>query len=403
MSGDPAMTTTPGARTISLSLPAAAAGPRAYDIVVGQGVLAELGSRASRLVSSRKALLVVDDQLPGETVRVALESLDKAGIEVTQAPLRALEVNKTLATVERLLVEAEQARLERGDVVIALGGGITGDVAGFVASSFKRGVPVIQCPTTLLAMVDASVGGKTGVNLESHGGSLRKNMVGAFWQPRLVLADTRSLLSLEDRELSAGIAECLKHGMLSGGIDPDLGAWTRQEIGRIRSRELGVIDELVERNVKVKASIVQEDEREEASSAQGGRALLNLGHTFAHAIETIPTLSPDGDPAHAPLLHGEAVALGLVAASEAARALGHFEADAVDEIRGAVQAMGMRSRIDGLPPNDEIIGAMGSDKKVQGGALRLVVPMGGGQAQVVESPAREVVIAGLEAIRDPHR
>ncbi|MCA9311220.1 MAG: iron-containing alcohol dehydrogenase, partial [Phycisphaerales bacterium] len=253
---------------------------RSYDIVVGAGVLDELGPRAKALVPGRHAFLVTDHNLPRSTIARARTSLEAAGFRVTEASANATEPEKSLATVERLLEAVGRARLERRDPVIALGGGIVGDVTGFVAASYRRGVPFIQCPTTLLAMVDASVGGKTGVNLVI-GGALRKNMVGAFWQPRTVLADIATLASLPERERRAGLAECLKHGLICAATDPALFDWTVAHADAIARLDAPALTELVTRNVAVKAAVVAGDEREEASS--GGRALLNLGHTFGHA------------------------------------------------------------------------------------------------------------------------
>ncbi|MEM1424592.1 MAG: 3-dehydroquinate synthase family protein, partial [Planctomycetota bacterium] len=287
-------------------------GERSYDVIVGAGLLASVGGRVRELFpGSGRVFVVHDNNLPKETVALVRDSLASEGFAVAGDGVNALESNKTVATVDRLLHGVAETRHERTDPVVALGGGIVGDVAGFVAASFKRGVPVVQCPTTLLAMVDASVGGKTGVNLGTRSG-LKKNLVGAFWQPSLVLADVETLRSLPTRELSAGLGECLKHGLIcaspSGPGEASPGTLfeeTKEHCVRIRMGELDRAVRLIAENVRVKAAFVAGDERETAPSAAGGRALLNLGHTFAHAIETIPHLSPDGDPEHAPLLHGE--------------------------------------------------------------------------------------------------
>jgi len=326
-------------------------------------------------------------------------SLTRAGFSVTAASVRASEANKTLDTVARLLHQIASTRHERSDPVVALGGGVVGDISGFVAATYRRGVPIVQCPTTLLAMVDASVGGKTGVNLALPGGLVAKNLAGAFWQPAQVLADTTALASLPERVFRSGLAECLKHGLLSHEVDQNLFSWTSQNLVRFRLGESASLPELIERNVRVKAWFVERDERENPAQSGPGRVLLNLGHTFAHAIETLPGLSPDGRPENSPLQHGEAVAFGLVAAAATAHALGRLSAEDRDSVRVAVERLGMESRLVGLPPDDLIVEAMSHDKKVSGGRLRLVLPASLGRCEVVEDPPVSVVQVGLAAIR----
>ncbi|HVZ94412.1 MAG TPA: 3-dehydroquinate synthase family protein [Phycisphaerales bacterium] len=381
-------------------------GPRSYDVLVGEGVLSEIGPRAADLVPGRRAFVVVDVGVPATIVGTALASLEQSGFTVTRADLKPSEANKSIDTVSRLLHQIAQTRHERTDPVIAIGGGIVGDVAGFVAASYRRGVPVIQCPTTLLAMVDASVGGKTGVNLVFPDKTL-KNMVGAFWQPRLVVADIFALASLPERHLRAGLAECVKHGLISVGIknpvgrpvDADLFTWTNANLLRFRMGDAALLEALIARNVAVKAAIVTDDEREEKPSSAGGRALLNLGHTFGHAIESFHYLSPDGDPRNAPVLHGEAVALGLVAAAAASRAMNRLAQPDEERIRVAVERLGMESRVVGLPPDDKLIEAMSHDKKSIGGSIRVVVPASLGVSEVIEKPPLDAIRAGWDAIR----
>lgn len=371
-----------------------------YQVMVGAGALDTLSEQAASLVKGRRALLVIDDQLPGQTISAAVTALSHAGFALATPRLCALETNKTLAQAQRLLIAAADEQLDRADLVVALGGGIVGDVAGFVAASYKRGLAVIQCPTTLLAMVDASVGGKTGVNLKTRAG-LMKNLVGAFHQPSVVLADVRTLDSLEDRHLRAGLAECIKHSLIAEHAteECDMFQWTRDIIPRAIARDQESLIELVARNVRVKAAVVARDEREEASSSVGGRALLNLGHTFAHAIETIPNLSPDADPASAPLVHGEAVALGLIAAAHTSRTLNMLDESAIQLITETVKAAGLPTAIANLPDDATILHAMAHDKKAHAGSLRLVLLESIGDARVVENVADEFIAAGLAAIR----
>ncbi len=372
-------------------------GRRGYDVRVGEGLLDRLGeiTLGAGAAPGSRAFMVCDDGLPPATVARAKGSLTAAGLLPTLAPAHAAETEKSLATLEPLLAQMSGLRLDRLEAVIALGGGIVGDLAGFAAAVYRRGVPVIQCPTTLLAMVDASVGGKTGVNL-SVSGNLKKNMVGSFHQPRAVIADVSVLGSLPERVFRAGLAECLKHGMIAAGFgDAGLFGWTVQNLDRIGRRETEALVELIARNIAVKAAVVGHDEREEEAS--GGRALLNLGHTFAHAIETLPDLAPGSHPA--PLQHGEAVALGLVAASRCAAEAGLCTSQFAATIAAAVERAGLPISVRGLPPNPRVLELIAHDKKVLGGNLRLILPAGFGGAKVVESPALPAITAGIDAIR----
>lgn len=389
----------PPARTVPVRLP-----EHAYEVVIGAGVLDSLGARVAALAprSSGRCFMAWDGSLPDGLVARAKESLASAGARVAGAPVVADEPSKSLAQVERLLVELAGSGHERFDPVVALGGGVVGDVAGFAAAVYRRGVPLVQCPTTLLAMVDASVGGKTGVNLAVPGGAgvdLRKNLVGAFHQPILVLADIDALGSLPPRQHRSGLAECVKHALLSADFgDPGLLEWTESAVDRLLARDAGTLTELIARNVAVKARVVESDPRE-VKPGDAGRALLNLGHTFAHAIETLPGLSPSGRAQDAPLHHGEAVALGLVAACHASASMGLADAGLAGRVTRLLAALGLPTRVGGLPANERVLDRMAGDKKVIGGRLRLVVPAAPGRSRVVESPPREAVIAGLDAIR----
>ena len=370
-------------------------GPRGYDVYVGAGVLDSLGTVTASIGPASRAFLVADEGLPPQTVARAERSLTAAGIVPIVSRVHASEAEKSLVTLERLLVEMTAQRLDRQEPVIALGGGIVGDVAGFASAIYRRGVPLVQCPTTLLAMVDASIGGKTGVNLAAAG-ELKKNMVGAFHQPRSVLADVSVLGSLPQRVFRAGLAECLKHGLIAGEFgDPGLFAWTRQHLRQILGQEQGPLVELIGRNIAIKAAVTRIDEREEALG--GGRALLNLGHTFGHAIETIPDLAPLGLPP--PLMHGEAVALGLIAAARCAAAAGLASSILGDDVLAAVRACGLPVSLHGLPSTDRVLALMTHDKKVLKGKLRLVLPTTPGVAAVVEDPPRSAIVAGIDAIR----
>jgi len=381
-------------------------GPQRYDIVIGKALASEAvaGLRSVGLEPPRRLMLAVDANLERSRVDAWASTLEAAGYEISRHALVAEERAKSMAELEGLLVAMARAKLERRDGLMAIGGGVVGDLAGFAAATYQRGVRWVQVPTTLLSMVDASVGGKTGVNLSVGGvdgggsGGEKKNYVGAFHQPSLVLADVEWLSTLPARHLRAGLAECLKHGLLSGEFgDPELWEWTCQVLPRVRAIDQAALAELVARNVAVKARVVEFDSHE--TRADGGRALLNLGHTFGHAIEPMPNLSPDGRREHAPLHHGEAVALGLIAAANAGVAMGVTPVDLADRIRSGVALAGFPTTIAGLPPNGALLGLMSHDKKVSQGRLRLIVPVAQGRCAVVTDPDERAVMAGWDAIR----
>ncbi|MFG0307475.1 MAG: 3-dehydroquinate synthase family protein [Phycisphaerales bacterium JB040] len=377
-----------------------------YPVHIAPGMLPNcahlLGQALER--TPARAFVMLDKGVPQHHADAMLASLDDASIRVTTHLIDPSERVKTIDTwafaCERLAASGQ----DRAEPVIALGGGITGDIAGFVAAAYRRGVPVVQCPSTLLAMVDASVGGKTGVNLPvktDHTTRLLKNLIGAFHQPALVLADTDLLASLSARHFRAGLAESIKHACIATGITgDDLLGWTESNLARAAERDQGTVAELIRRSVDLKARVVGSDPRETAPSGTGGRALLNLGHTFAHAIETLPDLTPEpGDPSQAPLLHGEAVALGLVSAFASAAHLDLVDPDLPCRVASMLSVAGLPTRVAGLPDNEALVGAMGHDKKTIGGTLRLVLPTAPGVARVVEDPPPDAVHAGLDAIR----
>lgn len=382
-------------------------GERSYNAIVGHGLMDRLGQfvRSALGDAHTRVILVSDSALPPPLVQHASASLQSHGFAVAALTIDSTETNKSVHNAERICVAMASARLERRDPVIALGGGIVGDLAGFAASMYRRGVPIIQCPTTLLSMVDAAVGGKTGANLSLPSGDLLKNLVGAFHQPSLVLADVGSLLSLPQRHLRSGLAECLKHAMLASDVESpgehadDLFSATLTTAPACLARDPSHLAALIARNIAIKARVVASDERELSPDPAGGRAALNLGHTFAHAIETINTLSPDANPANSPLHHGEAVALGLVAAAHAGVAIGSLSADEAERVRTAVRTLGLPDHIAGLPGNDVLLARMQHDKKVAGGKLRLIIPHGIGHVQSHFDPPVRVIEAGWNAIR----
>ncbi|MBX3383098.1 MAG: 3-dehydroquinate synthase [Phycisphaeraceae bacterium] len=378
----------------------------AYDVVVGPGLLPSLGARLKPLVprGSGRALLAYDSLLPTHTVETAETSLAAAGFAVSLVPVVASERAKCISAWRAILDELALARLERFDPLIALGGGVVGDIAGFAAATYRRGIPCVQCPTTLLSMVDASVGGKTGINLEV-GDALAKNFVGAFHQPCLVIADVDTLDSLPPRDLRAGLAECIKHALiestpLAGDTSPppagllaDIGPLIDDCLmGKSHARAA-----LVHRNIAVKARFVGADVRETAPDEAGGRALLNLGHTFGHAIETIPELAPPNELP--PLSHGEAVGLGTLAATRTAVELRLAPPELPQLVEDLLARAGLPGRVKNVPPAQVIVQRMYDDKKVIGGRLRLVVPTSPGQAIILNNPPVEVVEQAVNSLR----
>lgn len=389
-------------RTVRVQL-----GERSYSVHVGNGVLDRVPAEIRQRLGDRptRAFVVHDTGVPGEYLDELRASLDAVGLAVATISVTPTERDKSIATLEQVLSAMGASGHTRADPVVTLGGGIVGDLGGFAAASYQRGVPVVQCPTTVLSMVDASVGGKTGVNLavdDSAGGSrLLKNFVGAFHQPIAVAADTRTLESLPERHRRSGLAECIKHAMIAGGLTgADLISETRAALPGVISGDTDAAARLIERSVSLKGEVVSRDERETIAGTGGVRMLLNLGHTFGHAIETLPGLSPDtGDPSLAPLHHGEAIALGLIAACRCAEAMEMCEPSVGDETAELIRAAGLPTRVAGLPSAGAILARMGSDKKATSGDLRLILPDGRGRCRVVTDAPRDAIVAGIDAIR----
>ncbi|MEY3023080.1 MAG: 3-dehydroquinate synthase [Planctomycetota bacterium] len=354
-------------------------------LVVGRGAVARLAAllEAEGARLSDRGVLVVADQAVGAHSDRVVAALAEAGARVARVELVATEAAKSVAQVERVWQAALEERLDRRSLVVAVGGGLVGDLAGFAAATYLRGIDLVQVPTTLLAMVDAAIGGKTGVNLPLPDGGLGKNLAGAFWQPRLTVADPDALATLPPRELRAGLAECVKHAILAGEA---LWAQIEEDATRLAVADPAALDRLIPATAAIKAGVVSRDPLE-----RGERALLNLGHTFGHAIETLPGLG---------LLHGEAVSIGIVAACATAVAMGLVD-DALAARIGRLLAE-LELPV-GLPPQaavraDEVRRRMGFDKKNEGRVLRLVLPHALGDVRLVESPPPAAVDAGLAAI-----
>ncbi len=388
---------------------------RAYCVLVGEGGLDQLPQNTRRICpKATRAFVVLDTGVPQHFCQAIEHQLNAIGLETTISKVTPSEKIKSFETYQSLLIDIARSGHTRVDPVIAIGGGVVGDLAGFVAASYQRGVPMIQCPTTLLAMVDASVGGKTGFNLTvpadrpGEQSLLLKNLVGAFHQPKLVVADIDVLDSLDARYRRAGLAECIKHGMICKTIGSgsetgheELMDWMIEHLDGIRSFKKPEIQELVTRNVALKAAVVMRDEHESTTGHAGGRMLLNFGHTFGHAIETINHLSPDAnDPSLAPLHHGEAVGLGMLAASACGVAMGRFDTKHLDELVHVLDRIGLPTKVAGLPNSDEVIERMQRDKKTTGGTLRVILPIGRGECEIVQGVDPAMLAAGIDFIRD---
>ena len=337
--------------------------PRSYDILVGGGLVADAGAHLRPLLRRPRAIVVTDDNVAALYRGPLLDSLAGAGIDGDVIVLPAGEETKAFAHLEGLIDGLLARRVERSTTVIALGGGVVGDIAGFAAAIVLRGIDFVQVPTTLLAQVDSSVGGKTGINTPRG-----KNLVGVFHQPRLVLADIGTLDTLPRRELLAGYAEMAKYGLID---DPAFFDWLEANGAAILAGDEAARRHAVVTACRAKARIVADDERE-----QGRRALLNLGHTFAHALEAEAGYGGD-------LLHGEAVAIGMVLAFDLSVRLGLCPAADADRVRRHLSDIGLPTTPPTAPDGAAaLIEHMRSDKKVTGGHVAFVLARGIGQAFV---------------------
>jgi 3-dehydroquinate synthase len=346
-----------------------ALGERSYPIHVGPGLL---GNTALYGLTAKQVLVVTNDvvaplYLP--RVQAAL-----AGRDVATVVLPDGERQKTLTTFATVIDRLVDARFHRDACVVALGGGVIGDLTGYVAASYQRGIDFVQIPTTLLAQVDSSVGGKTAVN---H--ARAKNMIGAFHQPIAVLADTDTLRTLPPRELAAGLAEIIKYGII---VDAEFFAWLEEHIDELKALDAAALTHAIRRSCEIKASIVAEDERE-----HGRRALLNLGHTFGHALEAIGHYER--------WLHGEAVAVGTVLAARTSVALGWLKAGDAERIEKLLGRAGLPTKASGVVA-DELLDHMRGDKKADRAGLKLVLVEALGHAVVARAPA-EATLRGVLA------
>ena len=362
-------------RTINVGL-----GERAYEVLIGEDLLKAAGERIAPLLKRGRTAVVGDETVLALHGPALSGALAKAGIEASLIGVPAGEASKSFAELEHLCDRLLALELDRGDMLVAFGGGVVGDLAGFAASIYKRGIDFVQIPTTLLAQVDSSVGGKTAIDTPRG-----KNLIGAFHQPRLVLADLSVLATLPPRQIGAGYAEVIKYGLLG---DFAFFEWLEANGLKVLALEPLALAHAVARSVEMKAEIVAEDERE-----AGRRALLNLGHTFGHALEAEVGFGDD-------LLHGEAVALGCAMAFRFSASQGLCPRQDAVRAEAAIASVGLPVRMDqvkGAPfAADRLIAHMGQDKKAEGGKLVLVLARGIGRAVVAKGvepgPLRQYLI-----------
>ncbi len=351
-------------------------GPRGYDIVVGTGVLAEAGRLIAPILRRKKVIAVTDETVAALHLEMLAASLGQAGIDCHAVVLPPGEKTKDFQHLESLLDRILEHGIERGGTLVALGGGVIGDITGFAAAIALRGIDFVQIPTTLLAQVDSSVGGKTGINARQG-----KNLIGAFHQPRLVLADSGVLETLPRRQLLAGYGEVAKYGLLG---DEPFFAWLEGHGADLLDGDPGLIRHAVVACCKAKAAIVAADEREADS-----RALLNLGHTFGHALEAETGFG-------GALLHGEAVAIGMVMAFDLSVRLGLCPPEDAARARRHLAAVGLPTGTDALPTvlwdPRRLVAHMARDKKVEGGKLTFILTRGIGGAFIARDVPGEALI-----------
>ena len=345
--------------TVSVALPG-----REYDVVIGPGLLAEAGALITPLLRRKRVAVITESRVAALHLDALRAGLAAEGIEMSALELAPGEGTKDWANLQRSVDWLLDQQVERGDIVVAFGGGVIGDLVGFASAVLRRGVRFVQIPTSLLAQVDSSVGGKTGINAAQG-----KNLIGAFHQPSLVLADTDVLGTMPARDFIAGYGEVVKYGLLG---DADFFDWLEAQGPAMAAGDMPARVEAVRRSVQMKADIVARDETE-----QGDRALLNLGHTFGHALEAATGYSDR-------LLHGEGVAIGCALAFELSARLGLCPQEDPSRLRAHLAAMGMKTDLrdipGDLPDAEALLALMGQDKKVVDGRLRFVLARGIGQA-----------------------
>jgi 3-dehydroquinate synthase len=352
--------------------------PNAYDVIIGRGLLRRAGREVERLLPAKSTRIFV---ITSANVRRHWGATLEAALCRAKLNYEVLEMDdgepaKRLETVERLAERMVAARADRNSLLLAFGGGVVGDCTGFLAAIFMRGIPVVQVPTTFLAQVDASIGGKTGVNLRSG-----KNLIGAFHQPKAVLVDPEILATLDDREFRAGLFEALKCGVIR---DPALFEFMRRQPRKVLARDRKALERIISDSIRVKSAVVSADEKESDL-----RRILNFGHTVGHALESAT--------GYTHFLHGEAVAWGMIAAAAIARDCGVCAPETAGRIAETVKAYGPLPLVEcGV---EEIIGGLSADKKTVGGAVHFVLPLKIGKVKIAGNVPPSVVRLAVEQIR----
>ncbi len=329
-----------------------------YPVWVGWGILDDIGKKTKEYLSPSCVYIITDESILEHARKVQI-SMEKSGIASHMYIVPPGESSKTLETVQQIYSWLAGRKAERRHLIVAVGGGVIGDMAGFVAATYLRGMPFVQVPTTLLAMMDASIGGKVAVDLPQG-----KNLVGAFYQPKFVLSDVETLVSLPERELNSGWAEAIKHGLI---LDEDLLGIFENRVDEVRSLDRDIATEIIRKSVAIKANVVSRDERE----TLGIRILLNYGHTIGHAIES--------STGYTKYLHGEAVSIGMMAAAKIGQLAGILREEEVIRQEDVLKSYGLPVRAQGLVA-EEIIEATTSDKKTSDGIVNWVLLNGLGNA-----------------------
>jgi 3-dehydroquinate synthase len=348
---------------------------RSYDIVIGSNNLAGLGKFVTERGKTTHAVLITDDNVQEPHGMSAVESLVNENINVELISIQPGETSKSVDLAASLWQGFLELGADRKTVVVAVGGGVVGDLAGFVAATFTRGLRFFQMPTSIVAQVDSSVGGKVGINLPEA-----KNMVGSFYQPKGVFIDTATLETLPEKEYCSGMAEVVKYGVI---LDADFFEFLEKQTAAVNKRDSGVLVKVISRCCRLKADVVEKDEREES----GLRAVLNYGHTFGHAFESLS--------GYGKLLHGEAVSIGMCCAARLAEKLGRVDRQFVQRQKKLLEALHLPTKTPELNC-DEILNAMMHDKKVEHGKLRFVLPNRLGNVELVTDIEPDAVCAALD-------
>lgn len=354
---------------------------KSYEIAIASGILSQLGEKMKQLKLDKKVLVVSNPEIFEFYGEQCLESLRKSGFEVYKHLIPAGEVHKNLHSIEKLYNTALENHLERSSTLVALGGGVIGDMTGFAAATWLRGINFVQVPTSLLAMVDASVGGKTGVNHPQG-----KNLIGAFYQPKLVLIDPDVLQTLPEREFRAGMAEVIKYGVI---WDAELFAQLEQasNIDSFVNIEPELLNNILVRSCQAKADVVSQDETE-----VGLRAILNYGHTIGHAIESLTNYQT--------FVHGEAVALGMIAAGEIAIQMGYWKETSGNRQNDLILKAGLPTKVSAEITVKDILETIKNDKKVKSGKVRFILPTKIGEVKITDKVSSDVIKEAIVQLFD---